>query len=151
MNCNTPGLLVHHQLLEFTQTHVHRVGDAIQPSRLSPSPPAFNLSQHRGLSQGVSSSHQVAKGLQFQLQHQSRLFQTPQPPAVSQTSREAGCISTHRVGADARRWPGRWSVAAVNGLSANSQDDGGRRGVHGPQGRAVRGGGFREGRTRPGR
>ena len=53
---------------------------------LFPSPPAFNLSQHQGLSQGVSSSHQVAKGLEFQLEHQSRLFQTPQPPAVSQTS-----------------------------------------------------------------
>ena len=49
MDCSTPGLPVHHQLLEFTQTHVHRVGDAIQPSHplLSPSPPAFNLSQHQ--------------------------------------------------------------------------------------------------------
>ena len=54
MDCNAPGLPVHHQLLEFTQTHVHRVGDAIQPSiyPLSfPSPPAFNLSQHQGLFQ----------------------------------------------------------------------------------------------------
>ena len=53
MNRSTPGLPVHHQLLEFTQTHVHRVGDAIQPSHplLSPSPPALNLSQHQGLSQ----------------------------------------------------------------------------------------------------
>ena len=53
MNCSTPGLLVHHQLPEFTQTHVHRVGDAIQPSHplLSPSPPALNLSQHQGLFQ----------------------------------------------------------------------------------------------------
>ena len=52
MNCSTPGLPVHHQLPELTQTHVHRVGDAIQPSHplLSPSPPAFNLSQHQGLS-----------------------------------------------------------------------------------------------------
>ena len=51
MNCSTPGLPVHHQLPEFTQTHVHRVGDAIQPSHSlsSPSPPAFNLSQHQGL------------------------------------------------------------------------------------------------------
>ena len=51
MNCSTPGLPVHHQLPEFTQTHVHRVSDAIQPSHLlsSPSPPAFNLSQHQGL------------------------------------------------------------------------------------------------------
>ena len=65
--------LSHHQLLELTQTHVHRVGDAIQPSPppSSPSPPAFNLSQHQGLFQWVSSSHQVAKVLEFQLQHQS--------------------------------------------------------------------------------
>ena len=56
-----PGLPVHHQLPEFTQTHVHCVGDAIQPSHAlpSPSPPAFSLSQHQGLFQGVSSSHQV--------------------------------------------------------------------------------------------
>ena len=52
-DCNTPGLTVHHQLLDFTQTHVHRIGDAIQPSHhlSSPSPPAFNLSQHQGLFQ----------------------------------------------------------------------------------------------------
>ena len=68
-NCSTPGLPVHHQLLEFTQTHVHRVGDAIQPSHplSSPSPPTFNLSQHQGLLQWVSSSHQVAKVLELQL------------------------------------------------------------------------------------
>ena len=73
MNCRTPGLPVHHQLLESTQTHVHCVGDAIQPSHppLSPSPPAFNLSQHQGLFKWVSSSHQVAKVLEFQFQHQS--------------------------------------------------------------------------------
>ena len=73
MNCSTPGLPVHHQLLEFTQTHVHRDGDAIQPSHplLSPSPPAPNLSQHQGLFKWVSSLHQVAKVLEFQLQHQS--------------------------------------------------------------------------------
>ena len=73
MDCSTPGLPVHHQLPEFTQTHVHRVGDAIQPSHplSSTSPPAFNLSQHRGLFQSVSSSHQVARVLEFQLQHQS--------------------------------------------------------------------------------
>jgi len=73
MNHSTPGLPVHHQLLESTQTHVHRVGDAIQPSHplSSPSPPAFNLSQHQGLFQWVSSLHQVAKVLEFQLQHQS--------------------------------------------------------------------------------
>ena len=73
MDCSMPGLPVHHQLLEFTQTHVCWVGDAIQPSHLllSPSPPTFNLSQHQDLFQWVSSSHGVAKLLQFQLQHQS--------------------------------------------------------------------------------
>ena len=73
MDCNTPGLPVHHQLPEPTQTHVHWVHDAIQPSHplSSPSPPAFNLYQHQGLFKWVSSSHQVAKGLEFQLQHQS--------------------------------------------------------------------------------
>ena len=72
MNHSTPGLPVHHQLPEFTQTHVHRVGDAIQPSHPLSSPsPAFNLSQHQGLFKWVSSLHQVAKVLEFQLQHQS--------------------------------------------------------------------------------
>ena len=73
LDCSTPGFCVHHQLLEFAQTHVHRVGDAIQPSHplSSPSPPAFNLSQNQGFFQWVNSSHQVAKVLEFQLQHQS--------------------------------------------------------------------------------
>ena len=73
MDCSMPGLPVHHQLLEFTQTHVHWVGDAIQLSHplLSPSPPAFNLSQHQGHLKWVSFSHQVARILEFQLQHQS--------------------------------------------------------------------------------
>ena len=73
MNRSTPGLPVHHQLPEFTHTHVHRVGDAIQPSHpLSfPSPPAPNPSQHQSLSQWVNSSHEVAKVLEFQLHHHS--------------------------------------------------------------------------------
>ena len=73
MYCSTPGFPVHHQLLEFSQIHLHWVGDAIQPSYplSSPSPPAFNLSQHQGLFQWVSSSHQVTKALELQLQHQS--------------------------------------------------------------------------------
>jgi len=73
MNCSTPGLPIHHQLLESTQTHVHRASDAIQPSHplSSPSPPVLNLSQHQGLFQWVSSLHEVAKVLEFQLQHQS--------------------------------------------------------------------------------
>ena len=63
------GFPVHHQLLELAQIHVHRISDVIQPSHplSSPSLPAFNLSQHQGLFQGVSSSHQVAKVLEFQL------------------------------------------------------------------------------------
>ena len=73
MDCSSPGLPVHCQLLELTQTHVHWVGNAIQPSHplSSPSPPAFNPSQCQGLFQGVSSLHQVAKVLEFHLQHQS--------------------------------------------------------------------------------
>ena len=73
MNHSTPGLPVHHQFPESTQTHVHWVGDAIQPSHplSSHSPPALNLSQHQGLFLWVSSSLQMAKVLEFQLQHQS--------------------------------------------------------------------------------
>ena len=73
VDCSMPGLPVHHQLPELAQTHVHWADDAIQPSHplSSPSPLAFNLLQHQGLFQRVSSSHQVAKVLEFQLQHQS--------------------------------------------------------------------------------
>ena len=73
MNRSTPGLPVQHQLPEFTQNHVHQVSDAIQPSHplSSPSPPAPNPSQHQSLFQWVNSSHQVAKVLEFQLQHHS--------------------------------------------------------------------------------
>ena len=73
MDCSTPDLPVLHCLLELAYIHVHRVGDAIQPPHplSSPSLPAFNLSQLQGLFKWVSSSHQVAKGLEFQLQHQS--------------------------------------------------------------------------------
>ena len=100
MKCSMPGLPVHHQLLDPTQTNVHWVGDAIQPSHpsLSPSPPAFNLSQHQGLFKWVSSLHQVAKVMEFQLQHQSfqwtprndlpsdGLFGSPCSPRDSQES-----------------------------------------------------------------
>ena len=67
MDRSTPGFPVHHQLLELAQTHILRVGDTIQPSHplSSPSPPAFNTSQHQSLFQWVSSSHQVAKVLEF--------------------------------------------------------------------------------------
>ena len=73
MNRSTPGLPVHHQLPEFTPTRVHWVSDAIHPSHplSSPSPPTLNLSWHQSLFKWVSSSHQVAKVLEFQLQHQS--------------------------------------------------------------------------------
>src|SRR5574342_210265 len=100
MNRSMPGLPVHHQLPEFTQTHVHRVSDAIQPSHplSSPSPPAPNPSQHQSLFQGVNSSHEVAKVLEFQLQHhslqrnpradllQNRLVGSPCSPRDSQES-----------------------------------------------------------------
>ena len=73
MSRSKPGLPVHHQLPESTQTHVHWISDTIQPScpLSSPSSPALNLSQHQGLFKWVSSSHQVAKVLEFQLQHHS--------------------------------------------------------------------------------
>ena len=73
MNRSMPGLPAHHQHPEFTQIHIHRVSDAIQPSHplSSPSPPAPNPSQHQSLFQWVSSSHEVAKVLEFQLQHHS--------------------------------------------------------------------------------
>ena len=71
INCIMPGFPVHHQLWEPAQTHVHQVGDAIQPSHHLSSAPAFNLSQHHDLFQWVRSSHQGAKILELQLQHQS--------------------------------------------------------------------------------
>ena len=77
-DCSTPGFPVHHQLLELAQIHVHRVSDTVQASQplSSPFSPAFNLSQHLGLFKWVRSLHQVAKLLEFQLQHQS-LQRTP--------------------------------------------------------------------------
>ena len=73
MNRSTPGLPIHHQLPECTETHIHRVSDAIQPSHplSSPSPPAPNPSQHQSLFQSVNSSHEVAKVMEFQLKHHS--------------------------------------------------------------------------------
>ena len=73
MDCSTPGFPVHQQLLELAQTHVHRVSDAIKPSHslLPPSPPAFSISQDQSLFQWVSSLHQLAKVVEFRLQHQS--------------------------------------------------------------------------------
>ena len=73
MDCSMPGFPVHHQLPGLNQTRICHIGDAIQPSHplLSPSPPTLNLSQHQGLFKWVSSSHQVAKVLEFQIQYQS--------------------------------------------------------------------------------
>ena len=73
MECSTTGFPAHHQLLELVQTHVHWGSDAIQPSHplFFPSPLPFNLSQHRGLFQWVSSSHELVKVQELQLQHQS--------------------------------------------------------------------------------
>ena len=78
MNCSTPGLPVHHQLPEFTQTLVYRVGNAIQPSHSlsSPSPPAPNPSQHQSLFQWVNASHEVAKVLELQYQSFQWIFRT---------------------------------------------------------------------------
>jgi len=76
VDCRNPDFPVHHQLLELAQTHVHWVSDAIQPSHplSSPSPPAFDFSQHQGLFKWVSSSHQVAKVLELQSKGLSRVF-----------------------------------------------------------------------------
>ena len=89
MNLSMPGFPVHHQLSEFTQTHVHWVSDAIQPSHplLSPSPPALNLSQHQGLFKWVSSLHQMAKVLEFQLQHHPGLISLGWPGWISLQSK----------------------------------------------------------------
>ena len=78
MDCSMPGFPVHHQLPELTQTRVHRVSDAIQPSHAlsSPFPPTLYLFQHQGLFQRVSSSYQVAKVLELQLQLQHESFQS---------------------------------------------------------------------------
>ena len=100
MDCSMPGFPVLHYLPELAQTHVHWVDDAIKPSHplSSPSPPAFNLSQHQGLFQWVNSSHEVAKVLELQLQYhsfqrnprvdliQNGLFGSPCSPRDSQES-----------------------------------------------------------------
>ena len=104
MACSTPGLPIHHQLPEITQIHVHWVGDAIQPSHplSSPSPLAFNLAQHQGLFKWVSSLHQVAKVLEFQLQHQS--FQwTFRTNFLSD-----GLVGSPCSPRDACNWPLQW-------------------------------------------
>ena len=96
MDCSMPGFPVYHQLRELVQTHVHWVGDAIQPSHPLSSPsPAFNLSQHQGLFKWISSSHQVAKILEFQFN-------------ISPSNEYSGLISF--------RWTG-WIPLQSKGLS----------------------------------
>ena len=97
MNRSTPGLPVHHQLPEFTQTHVHRVGDAIQPSHplSSTSPPAPNPSQHQSLFQCVNSSHEVAKVLEFQLYHHCKLTLTKKNQYTNWTGQKLYVASFH--------------------------------------------------------
>ena len=92
MNRRMPGLPVHHQLPEFIQTHIHQVGDAIQPAHplSSPSPPAPNPSQHQGLFQWVNSSHKVAKVLEFQLQHQAFQWTPPLQYSCLKNSMDKG-------------------------------------------------------------
>ena len=104
MDCSTPGLPVHHQLPEFTQTQVHWVSDAIQPFHplSSPSPPAFNLSQHQGLFQWAHFSHQVAKVLKLYLQHQS--FQWIFRTNFLLRNLYAGKEATVRTGHGTRHW-----------------------------------------------
>ena len=94
MDCSSLGFPVHYQLLELAQTHVHRVSDDIQPSHLlsSPSPPAFNLSQHQGLFQWVSSSHQVAKVLEFQHQSFHWTLRTDSPPRPRTPNKVCHCF-----------------------------------------------------------
>ena len=100
MNQNMPGLPVHNQLPKSTQTHVHWSSDTIQPTHplSSPSPPALNLSQHQGLFKWVSSLHQVAKLLEFQIQHQSYWIRMgPKSNGWSPLRRERlGDTQTHR-------------------------------------------------------
>ena len=95
MDCSTPGFPVH-QLPELAQTHVHRVDDAIQPSHPlpSPSPPVPNLSQHQGLFQEVSSSQQVGKVLEFQLQQQSFQWSWPWVKIIPNAALHWGKVKT---------------------------------------------------------
>ena len=100
MNCSIPGLLVHHQLPEFIQTHAHRVGDAIQPSHplLFPSPPAPNPSQHQGIFQSVNSSHEVAKFWSFSFNISP--YQVPYDYTVEVRNRFKGLDLRNRVPED---------------------------------------------------
>ena len=116
MNRSTPGLPVHHKLPEFTQTHAHRVSDAIQPypPLSSPSPPAPSPSQHHGLFQWVNSSHEVAKVLEFQIRVTQLELKDPLPKnsltwLASCCSRLAGSLSRVK-GLVSPRWPSSGTV-----------------------------------------
>ena len=118
MNRSTPGLPVHHQLPEFTQTHVHRVSDAIQPSHplSSPSPPASNPSQHQSIFQWVNSSHEVARVLEFQLQHHS--FQRIPRPDLLQNGLVGSPCSPRdsyvwKLDTSKLRWIGSWCISGL--------------------------------------
>ena len=111
MDCSMPGFPVHHQLPELTQTHVHWVSEVIQPSHLlsSPSPPAFNLSQHQGLIQWVSSSHQVAEVLhpEFVLIRYGKTYRHEKYCHIGRSCQEVldskqGYTGKHQG------WPGGW-------------------------------------------
>ena len=109
MNCSTPGLPVHHQLPEFTQTHVHRVSDAIQPSHPLSSPsPAPNPSQHQSLFQWVNSLHEVAKVLEFQLQHHS-LQRNPRADLL-----QNGLVGTPCSPMDSQESSPTWKFKSIN-------------------------------------
>ena len=99
MDSSMPGLPVHHQLSELTQTHVHQVGDAIQPSHplLTPSPLTLSLSQHQGLFQWVTSSHQVAKVLEFLMKHQFSSVQLLSRVQLFVTPWTAACQGTMSI------------------------------------------------------
>ena len=122
MNRSTPGLPVHPQLPESTQTHVHWVSDTIQPSHplLSPSPPALHFSQHQGLFQWVSSSHQVARVLEFQLQYLSFQWIIPLHIAIVIYSSHRLCMGmntyvsfkTNHYICVIKAWLHFWSVGA---------------------------------------
>ena len=122
MNYSKPGLPVHHQLSEFTQSHVRRVGNAIQPSHplSSPSPPAPNPSQHQSHFQWVNSSHEVAKVLEFQLQHQS--FQDWSPLGwtgwISLQFKGLSRVFSNTTVQNQGRWPGRATPRPRSGVAA---------------------------------
>ena len=119
MKHSTSGLPGHHQLPEFTQTHVHWVSDVIQPSHplSSPSPPALNLFQYQGLFKWVSSSHQVAKVLEFQLQNQSSQWTSILwlPDVNSWLIKTTWCWERLKAEEGDRRWRG-WMASPMQWL-----------------------------------